>query len=166
MVKKIYFPREVLPVSYVCSCFMNMLFCFIIIFLVVGISGVGISLPALFCLPYVFAVEFIMCLGMAFLTSSITVYFRDLEHIMSIVTMMWMYLTPILYSMETIPEKLRPLYYFNPMTPVVEAYRDILYYTRVPRISTLSFALVVGLVLLIVGYLVFARLKRHFVEEL
>ncbi len=166
MVKKIYLPREVLPISYVCSCYMNMLFCFIIIFAVVFISGVKISLAALFCLPFVMAVEFIMCLGMAFLTSSITVYFRDLEHIMSIVTMMWMYLTPILYSIDTIPDDLKPLFYFNPMTPVIEAYRDILYYARIPRTSTLLMALGLGIAVLAIGYLVFRRLKYHFVEEL
>lgn len=166
LVKKIYFPREVLPISYVCSCFMNMLFSFIIIFIVVIFSGVGINLTAVFCLPIIMLVEFIMCLGAAMIASAVTVFFRDMEHILSIVTMAWLYLTPILYSTDMIPDKLKPIYSFNPMTPVVDAYRDILYYRSVPSLSTLLWAFALGVAVLLIGCLVFGKLKKHFVEEL
>ena len=98
MVKKIYFPREVMPIAYVTSNFVNMLLCFVVIFAVVIVSGVGINLIAICYLPIIMIVEYIMCLGGAMLTSALTVYFRDLEYILGIVTMAWMYFTPVVYS--------------------------------------------------------------------
>ena len=111
MVKKIYFPREVMPISYGASGFVNMLFCFIVIFAVIIVSGVGVNPVALLYLPVIMIVEFIMALGGAMLTSALTVYFRDLEYILGILTMAWMYFTPVVYSMEMVPDWIKP--YFN-----------------------------------------------------
>lgn len=166
MVKKIYFPREVLPISYVTSCFVNMLFSFIIIFVVVFISGTGFSLRALALLPFVMIVEYIFALGVTFLSSAITVYFRDLEHILGIISMAWLYLTPIMYSVDIIPDKYLTLFMLNPMTPIIVAYRDIIYYKQVPQISTLLHALLFGIITLLIGWFIFEKLKRHFAEEL
>ena len=83
LIKKIYFPREVIPISYVTSCFVNMLLCFLIIFPVMVISGISLNPLALLCLPVVMVVEYFLALGMAMLSSAITVYFRDLEHILA-----------------------------------------------------------------------------------
>lgn len=166
MVKKIYFPREVMPLSYVTSGFVNMLFCFIVIFAVVFFSGVGFNPTALLCLPIIMLVEYIMALGGAMVTSALTVYFRDLEYILGIVTMAWMYLTPVLYPIDWVPEKLRPILNINPMTPVITAYREILYYKRIPEFGNLLWALLLGLIVLGIGVLVFNKLQKGFAEEL
>lgn len=166
MVKKIYFPREVLPVSFVVSQFINMLLTFIVIFAVLILSGHGINIQAVVYLPIIMIVEFVLALGITMLVSSLTVYFRDLEYILGIVTMAWMYLTPVLYSSDMVPEQLRAFFMLNPMTSIILAYRDILYYKQVPELSTLIQATVLGVVVLIVGVFVFSKLKRNFVEEL
>jgi ABC-2 type transport system permease protein len=113
MVKKIYFPREVLPIAYVTSQFINMLLTFIIIFIVIVLSGVGINFIALLYLPIIMIVEYILALGTAMLVSALTVYFRDLEFILGIITMAWMYLTPIIYSVEVVPENILPSFNLN-----------------------------------------------------
>lgn len=166
MVKKIYFPRQVLPIAYVTSSFVNMLFCFIIIFAALMVSGIGINFYALLFLPLIMAVEYVLALGIAMLSSALTVYFRDLEHILGIVTMAWQYLTPIMYPMDIVPEEFLPVFYANPMTPIIVAYRDILYYKKIPEISTLLHASILGIAILLLGNIVFTRLQRDFVEEL
>ena len=167
MVKKIYFPREVLPIAHVTSAFVNMLLCFIVIFIVVIISGTPINPLALLCLVPIWIVEYILALGMAFITSAVTVYMRDMEHILSIIVMAWQYLTPVMYSDERISdEKIRAIYNLNPMTPIIKAYRDILYYSRVPELSTLLSALAMGVFFLVVGWLIFTKMKRRCAEEL
>ncbi len=166
MVKKIYFPREVLPISVVTTNFVNMLLCFIVIFIVIIISGTPLNPIALLCLIPVWIVEYILALGMAFLTSAVTVYMRDMEHILGIVVMAWQYLTPVLYSYDIIPDKYRFLFNLNPMTHVINAYRTILYYHEVPDLSTLLSALVMGILVLIMGLFVFSKLKKRFAEEL
>lgn len=166
MVKKIYFPREVLPIAHVTSCFVNMLLCFVIIFAVVFISGTGINTTALIYLPLIFIVQYILALGVAMFSSAITVYFRDFEHILGIVTMGWMYLTPIMYSTDMIPEEYKSIFLLNPMTPIIIAYRDILYYKLVPQMSYIFSSLIMGIIMLIIGIVVFSVLKKHFAEEL
>ena len=166
LVKKIYFPREVLPIAYVTSCFINMLFSFVIIFSVLLIQDHGLYAPALLVLPVVMAVEYILTLGFTFLTCALTVYFRDLEHILSIVAMAWMYLTPVLYAKEMIPEQYRYLEQLNPMTSIITAYRDILFYKKIPHLHTLTAALLIGIISLVLGMAVFSRLKKGFAEEL
>lgn len=166
MVKKIYFPREVLPISVVTSGFVNMLFCFIVIFGVLIISGFGIELKAVLYLPVIMLVEYILAMGFAMITAGFTVYFRDLEYILGIITMAWMYVTPIFYSVDIIPEEIRPIITWNPMTPIIIAYQEILYYKQPPQLSTLGQAFGIGLIFLIAGYFIFRKLQKGFAEEL
>lgn len=166
MVKKIYFPREVLPISYVTSQFVNMLLSFLVIFFVLIIDGRSIKLTAILCLPLIMLIEYFLALGVTMLSSALTVYIRDLEHILSIVVMAWQFLSPVMYSVDRIPEETRTIFYANPMTPIIVAYRDILYYGKVPEMNTLIHAALVSVVLMIIGTVIFGRLKRHFAEEM
>ncbi|MSS64495.1 ABC transporter permease [Lachnospiraceae bacterium WCA-693-APC-MOT-I] len=166
MVKKIYFPREVLPLSFTISQFINMLLSFLVIFVVLVFSGVGINLVALLYLPLIMFIEFILALGTVFIVSALTVYFRDFEYILGIIQMAWMYLTPVLYSMDLIPEEYRSIFKLNPMTPIIIAYRDILYYKQIPHLETLLQASILGIIVLIIGFYIFGKLKRNFAEEL
>ncbi|MCH5203858.1 MAG: ABC transporter permease [Oscillospiraceae bacterium] len=166
MIKKIYFPREVIPVSFVTSCFVNMLLCFIVVFAVMILSGNGINPAALCCLPVIMIIEYILALGIAMLSSAVTVYFRDLEHILGIISMAWMYLTPVMYTPDMVPEKFRFVMKINPMWHVITAYRDILYYGRIPNVTTLMLAFVSGVVIVVISFLAFSIMKRHFAEEM
>lgn len=166
MVKKIYFPREVLPISLVTCQFVNMLLSFIVVFAVILVSGKGVAPLALPYLIPVMLVEYLLALGIAFVTSSITVYLRDLEHILGIVAMAWQFLTPVMYSIDMVPERIRPIFWLNPMSSVIIAYRDILYYKKVPQLNTLLLASALGAGFLVVGWFLFGRMEKHFAEEM
>lgn len=166
LIKKIYFPRIILPIAYVTSAFINLLLTFVVIFVVLFITGFGVSLKAVCFLPVVMIIEYILALGICMLVSSLTVYFRDLEYILSIITMAWMYLTPILYTVDMVPDEFRNLFNLNPMTPIILAFQQILYHKDVPNAGTLMHAAIVGVVILIIGYAVYDKIQRKFVEEL
>lgn len=166
MVKKIYFPREVLPISYVTSQFVNMLLSFIVIFIVLVFAGYALRPEALIGLPVVMAVEYILALGFTMIMSAVTVYIRDLEYILGILSMAWQFLTPVMYSIDQVPDQMQWVFRINPMTYVITAYRDILYYGRVPGLYNLLWAVVLGVGMLAAGWYLFSRLQRHFAEEL
>lgn len=166
LITKIYFPREVIPISFVTSQFVNMLLSMLVVFAVVIISGKPINLEALLILPIIMVLEYFISLGMTMLVSAVTVYWRDVEYFMGIVMMAWQFATPVMYGLEQIPERLVPLFQINPMTAVIVAYRDILYYGQVPQLSTLRNAFLFGAVIILIGWLVFSKLKKHFAEEL
>lgn len=166
MVKKIYFPREILPISFTTSQFVNMLLSMLVILVVVLFSGHGVNFLTLLYLPLVMAVHYLFCLGIVMICSAITVYLRDMEMILGVISFAWMYLTPVIYSENMVPEKYRTLYYLNPMTPIIVAYRKILYYKESPEVIQLLQVGLVGIVGVLAGILIFKRLQRRFVEEL
>jgi ABC-2 type transport system permease protein len=166
MIKKIYFPREVLPIACVTSNFVNMLFCFIIVFIVMIFSGVGFSIKALFFLPLVMGIEYMLSLGFALMVSAGTVFFKDLEHIVTVVLMAWIYGTPILYDLSIVPQSIKWIFLVNPMTAVIESYQRILYYKVVPTVHDLVYATVFAIAIVLIGELIFRKLDDNFAEEL
>ncbi len=166
MIKKIYFPREVLPLAYTVSSFCNMLFSFVIVFIVIAVMGLGVNWAALPWLIPVMLIQFVLVLGVNLITSAVTVYVRDLEHIMGVLNMAWMYLSPVVYGISYVPESWRRVYMLNPMTPLLLSYRDILYYKTAPDGAHLLLSLGMSLLVLCIGMLLFGKLQRRFAEVL
>ncbi|MDI3534979.1 MAG: lipopolysaccharide transport system permease protein [Thermosediminibacterales bacterium] len=165
LVKKIYFPKAVLPLSVVTSGLMNLLFSFVIVFIVLIISKIGITINIIY-LPLVIFVEYLITLGISLLVSSLNVYFRDLEHILGVLLMGWFYFTPIIYPVEMIPKSYLKLFFLNPITPIIISFRDILYYGKAPDFVMLGLTLLIGLFTVIFGYNVFKILQKNFAEEI
>ena len=165
MVTKIHFPRQVIPIAHVTTCFVNMLLCFIVVLLVCGF-GIGLNIAVLPYLAPVMLTEYLLALGICFMVAGTTVYFRDLEHIIGILVMLWQFLTPIMYSVEQVPEEIRGIFMVNPMTSVIVCYRDILYYKQVPQLQNLLLSIGLGLLFLVLGWVLFNHLQRRFAEEL
>ena len=165
LVTKIYFPRRVLPITAVTTNFVNMALCMLVV-LAVCACTVGLRLSVLWYLIPAFFLEYLLALGIALLVSGLTVYFRDLEYILSILTMAWQFLSPVMYSVDMVPENLRPLFYLNPMTSILVCFRAVLYGKTAPRLSDLLLALGAGLFFLLLGWYVFGRLEKRFAEEL
>ncbi len=165
ILKKVYFPREILPISTVTSGLVNFLISCIIIFVFLVFTGIGFS-KYLLLLPFVILIEYLFLLGIVFILSSVTVYLRDLEHIIGVVIQALFYGTPIVYSLSTIPENFLWVFRLNPMAYIVQGYRDILYYQTMPDLKGLFFILALSLGLVIIGYQIFNRLQKNFAEEL
>lgn len=166
MVKKIYFPREILPIAYTTSQFINMLLTMLVIFVIVIVSGHGMNGVALLFLPLVLIVQYIFCLGIVMICSAVTVYLRDMEMILGVIAFGWMYLSPVIYAESYVPEKYRGIYYLNPMSSIITAYRKILYYKECPEVVQLVQVGLVGCVGIVIGIIVFRKLQKRFVEEL
>ncbi len=165
MVSKIHFPRQVLPIAHVTSCFVNMLLCFVVVFLVCALDGRLHPLLLPYLVP-VMLIEYLLALGICFIVSGATVYLRDLEHIMGIFVMLWQFLTPVMYSVDSVPEELKRIFMLNPMTSVIVSYRDVLYYGQAPQLNNLLLSLVFALVFLTFGWFLFNHLQKRFAEEL
>ena len=166
LVNKIYFPREVLPVSYVLSQLINMLLSFIVVAVVLMISGKGINLAVWWYLPIIILQETLLAFGLTLLVSGITVYFRDMQFLLNIVLMAWQFLSPVMYSVDMVPEQFRGIFNLNPMTPIIVAYRDVLYYKQAPELRTFILGTLMGIAMLVIGWISFGKLKKHFAEVL
>lgn len=164
ILKKVYFPREVLPLAVVISNTIQYFFSVVIIFIALLVSGVGISWVAIF-LPLIVLIQAIFSLGLIMILSAANVYIRDVQYIMNPVMMIWMYACPILYSISMVPEKFLKVYKLNPMTLIMQEYQNILYNKTLPDFRNLGIVFLVSIAFLIIGYLVFNKLQRRFAEE-
>lgn len=165
MTKKIYFPREVLPIAAVSSRFVNLLLTFIVVFCVIIASGKGVSSNVIY-MPIVLLVEYVLTLGMVLLLSAVNVYFRDIQHIIGVLLMAWVWMTPIMYSFDVLSGFMKSIVSFNPMTPIIIAFQDILYYQVKPDFVSLGKTGAFSIVLFVVGESIFSYLERNFAEEL
>lgn len=165
IIKKVYFPREVLPISVVTSEAINFIISTIIILAFVLGYGMGLNKFLIFY-PLVLLVQYILLIGISFIVSSVTVYFRDLQHFIGIALQLLFYATPIVYAPNTIPENFQWILKFNPMTYVINGYRDIFYYKQMPDLSSMVMVLGIGLIVCLAGYFIFNKLQRRFAEEL
>ncbi len=165
ILKKVYFPREILPLSLVTSETVNFLISCLIILAFILVKGIGLSWYVLY-FPVVLLIQFLMQLAIALVFSSVTVYFRDLQHFIGVVLQLFFYATPIVYSVETIPENFRWILKFNPMTYIIGGYRDIFYDQKTPDLKALGILCIVSIVGLVIGYVVFNKLQKKFAEEL
>jgi ABC-2 type transport system permease protein len=165
LVKKIYFPREVLPLSVVLSNLVNYVLSLAVLLPALLFFKIELSFNILW-FPLVLFFQFLFVYGIVLIVSALNVYFRDLEHITGIVMMAWFFLTPVLYPLKMVPAKVSGLIYLNPMTPFVELYRNIFFYGKQPGLIDLKIVLLVGFLFFFVGEIVFARLQRDFAEEI
>ena len=165
IIKKVYFPREILPISVVTSETVTFLISSILILLFTLGYGLGLTINIVFY-PLILLVQYVLLIGISLIVSSVTVYFRDLQHFIGVLLQLFFYATPIVYAVDVIPANFRWILKFNPMTYIIEGYRDIFWGQTAPDISTLLIVLAIGIVLCIVGYLIFNKLQKKFAEEL
>lgn len=165
MVTKVYFPREVLPLSYTLSGIMNMIFSYMIVFPMLILFKVSFTWNLLW-LPILFVSQGILCLGITLMVSSINVYLRDLEYLISVMLMALYFMTPIMYDISGIPEKLQKILYLNPMTGYVILYRNVTYSGVALDFRLYLYSLSYSIIILLIGYFVFLKLQRKFTEVL
>ena len=164
MIKKVYFPRIILPISTVTSCLVNFLIsCIIILLFCIG-SGLGLSINLLW-LPLIAVIQYVMLLGFTFILSAIEMYMRDIEHIVNFVLSMAFYVTPILYTPDIFPTQLSWVLKINPMAYIVNAYRSIFFYKEMPDMIGLGIVGIFSVVIFFVGYVIFEKLQKGFAEE-
>ena len=166
IIKKVYFPREILPISTVTSGVVNFAISCIIIVLFALLDGVGISWHIVF-LPLIMILQYIFSLSLVFITASINVYIKDVEYMVNFILNLLFYATPILYSADMFKgTKFSWIFKINPMAYLVESYRNIFYAHHIPGLKSMLFLFILGIILLIISYTIFKKLEKRFAEEI
>lgn len=131
LIKKVYVPKYLFPVSKVCSCFVNLITSFIALVIVIIATGTKLSWTVvLVVLPVLYV--FLFSLGMGLLLSALVVTFRDLQHLYGVLITAWLYLTPIFYPIDMLPDWVKHIVHMNPIANIIEMFRDVVMYGIVP----------------------------------
>ncbi len=164
IIKKVYFPREIIPISVVIAALINFLISCVIILLFVLFGGVGISINLVW-LPLIALIQSVFTLGLLFILSAINVYVKDIQYLVQFLVNLVFYGTPILYSATMFPERYRWILYLNPLAHMLDAYRAIFYYKTMPDLQSLGIVGGVSFIVLILGFAIFKKLEKGFAEE-
>ncbi|UQZ83960.1 Polysialic acid transport protein KpsM [Paenibacillus konkukensis] len=165
LVKKIYFPREILPLSVIIAGVINYFFGLVILIPSLLLTGIHINI-SLVAFPLILFVQTLLVLGISLIVSAMNVYFRDLEHIIAIVLQAAFYITPIIFPISMVPKEFQFYFLLNPMTEIIQAYRNIFYYGVMPDFSHLFLYLLYSLIVLVIGWAIFNKLQKSFAEEI
>jgi ABC-type polysaccharide/polyol phosphate export permease len=165
LVKKVYFPREVLPLSVVLVNLFHFILTFAVLIPALVFFHIYPGFPFFFLLVLIFF-QTLFVLGLTLIFSALNVYYRDIKHFLEVLLQLWFWITPIIWSIELVPEKFRALAYLNPFTPFVIAYRDVILDNRLPSLPVTAAVIALGAVVFVMGTAVFQRKQRRFAEEI
>lgn len=162
LIKKIYVPKYLFVLSRVASSTINLLASFTALLCVMLAMRVDLHYMVLLSpVPLFFLITF--SLGVGLILSAITVKFRDVMHLYSVFVTALMYLTPVIYPMSILPEWLRPIVTLNPITNILQMFRDVMIYNTLPEISSILIAIIESAIMLSLGLYVFYKNQDEFI---
>ena len=163
LVTKISIPRQILVLSTTLSCFISSLLEFCVLIPLLFFFGVKIS-PYILFFPIAHGIFFFIVYGLSLMLAALYVYYRDLNQIWDVLLQLGFFLSPICYPLSTIPAKYLPIYLMNPVTVIMEMYRNFLIYGIAPQPLSVMYLVIIAIILMVMGMAVFKRLERRFAE--
>lgn len=162
LIRKVYIPKYIFPISRVLSSFVTMSFSLAAIIIVMLITRVPLTWNVLL-IPVPLTLLLLFCMGIGMILAALAVYFRDVLHLYGVVMMAWMYMTPIFYPVSALPEKVAYFLQFNPMYHYVTFFREVVLYGTFPAWTTWAGCFGFSALIFTVGLLIFRKLQRNFI---
>lgn len=162
LLKKVYIPKYIFPLSKVMFAFVNLLFSLIALLLVMIVTKAPFNLTLLM-LPLPLFYAFLFSLGLGLILATYTVFFRDIMHLYGVVLTAWMYFTPLFYPAEILPSNILWILEMNPLYQFIKMLRDIVLYNKIPTLMDNFVCLSFGLVTLLIGLFVFYKKQDEFI---
>jgi ABC-type polysaccharide/polyol phosphate export permease len=163
LVKRVVFPVEVLPVQIALSALVHQLIALALLLVLMAAFGI---LPgaSLLVLPALVAVQLLFTVGLGWMAAALHVYFRDTAQVLGVLLPMWFYVTPIIYPYDLVPDFLRPVLALNPLTALVQDYRDLFLHGVVPLGVREVWLVTASLSVFAAGASVFSRMRGEFAD--
>ena len=162
LIKKIYIPKYIFPISRVLSCFVTTSFSLMAIVIVMLVTRVRFHVSILiFWIPLIYLLVFSCGVGM--ILSALSVKFRDVTHLYGVLMMVLMYATPIFYPIEALPENVARFIRLNPLYIILNLFRELMLYGRIPPAGSWLLGAAMSVAMFLVGALVFDRLRKDFI---
>ena len=165
LLKKVPFPRVVLPFSTILNNGVHFLLTVPVLIILLGVSGRHPNATWLVGIPVLAAVQLALLMGVILVVASVDVFFRDLEHLIEVFLNLLFYVTPILYPLDLVPDRWQPVLQINPLTSLIEAWRELFMNNTLPGVELWP-ALVFTLGAAALGSVVFQRLEPGFTDAL
>lgn len=163
LITKIYFPREILIYATIIAKLVDFFYSCIVLIAFFIIFRTSLSIHILW-IPFILLIQLIFTMGLSLLLAAFNLFYRDIQYLLSLILMIWMYLTPIMYPVEMLPPQYRFIFMLNPMAVIVNAYRQVMLSGAGPNLNSLSIALGMSIAIFLFGFLVFKKLEGEFAD--
>lgn len=163
LITKIYFPREILVYATIIAKMVDFFYSCIVLIFFLLLFQIQIT-PTILWIPLIFLIQLIFMTGISLILAAFNLFYRDIQYLLSLVLMLWMYLTPIMYPVEIIPLKFRFLFSLNPMAVIVNAYREVILGGGMPNLNSLGIAFFMSLGVFGLGFILFKKLEGKFAD--
>ncbi|MBN3940365.1 MAG: ABC transporter permease [Nostoc sp.] len=164
LVKKVVFPLALLPLVPILSTFIESSFGLMALIFFVAVTSHTLH-TTLALLPLIWLTQLLLTAGLGYLAAGLTVFLRDIPQTLGLILNLWLYLTPIVYPASAIPEQWRSLvFWLNPMTAVVEVYRDLILVGEVKHWGEWGVASAIAVIIFCTGFVVYKRLRPAFAD--
>lgn len=165
VIVKSYFPRLALPLATVVNALIDFAVSFLVLLVFLLIDGNYPITARYFLLPLLLIITIFFSSGVGLLFGALMVVFRDTKNLLSFILMIWMYVTPIMYPITLVPEKYRILFYFNPLTGLVDAYRWVfLGQGDLPKVGYLLISFIVAIIIWFCGAIAFRAMENRIAD--
>lgn len=164
LVTKIYFPRMIVPASFIGASFLDLLLSLVILFAGVVYFEIAPTWKLVF-VPFFLILALLIAVSVSLLLSSFNVRFRDVKFILPFFLQVWMFVSPVFYPSSWIPDRLRPVFALNPVTGLLDGFRHILFGTELDW-TNFGISLGVTVILLFISLFVFRKLEDDFADLL
>lgn len=163
LVRKVYFPRLIMPLANVISPLVDFCIAFVVLLIVMAFFGIAPSWKML-VIPPLMLVAALLALSIGLWLAPINVRFRDIKHTLPFIIQIWMYASPIVYPLSMVPQEWQALYSLNPMVGVIEGFRWAVFDRGEPNFTALAMSGVIIVLLLAGGLVFFRRMERTFAD--
>lgn len=163
LVTKVHFPREILPLASLAARCLDFAIGFALVVVLLVLYGVPFVPHAWLWLPLIVTTQLALMTGLGLAGAAANVFYRDVRHVLALGLQLWLYACPVLYPATLVPERLRSLYFVNPMAGILEAYRAVLLRGVTPDITFVPAAMV-AVVALVCGFVAFKWAEPRFAD--
>jgi homopolymeric O-antigen transport system permease protein len=165
LIKKVRFPRYVMPLSMIANNTIHFLLSLPVLLIFSILFASGPNWTWLVGIPLLTLIQLVLVIGAALAVGTVNVFFRDMEHLVEVFLTLLFYLTPIIYPLDLVPSEYEPFLLLNPMTALIEGWRDVLVDNELPGLELWP-AVALSAVVAAIGVWLYNRLQQHFADVL
>lgn len=163
LITKIYFPREILVYGTIMAKIVDFFYSCLILIIFFIYFKIQVTTAIIWVIP-IFIIQLILTAGLSLILASLNLFYRDIQYLLGLIINIWFYLTPVIYPIEQFPNKYRFIFQINPMSVIINAYRQVILGGKAPNLENLGITALTSIIFFIISFLLFKKAEGKFAD--
>lgn len=163
LITKIYFPREILVYGTIMAKIVDFFYSCLILIIFFIYFKIPVTIAIIWIIP-IFVIQLIFTAALSLIVASFNLFYRDIQYLLGLIINIWFYLTPVIYPIEQFPVKYRFIFQINPMSVIINAYRQVILGGKTPNLENLGIAGLISIIFFIISFFLFKKAEGKFAD--